>query len=186
MRVWLARARRRWKCRLGASSTPATACPQTSQPCSLLALGIPHSRRKIRTGAGSVVRVSSWTRRPVGENLRGHMRKIYTQCLMCKHRADSRFAPSQWETALLCNDVSHWQGANMESALKHTRTCQNGPGRNFVFRSKEEFVMASPATRESFKMILDFTLIMDYHITHSIMVYIPETIIFRLKQLSLG
>ena len=31
--------------------------------------------------------------------------------------ADSRFAPSQWETALLCNDVSHWLGANLESAL---------------------------------------------------------------------
>ena len=34
-------------------------------------------------------------------------------------RADSRFAPSQWETALLCNDVSHWLGASLESAL-HT------------------------------------------------------------------
>ena len=32
-------------------------------------------------------------------------------------RAYSRFAPSQWETALLCNDVSHWLGANLESAL---------------------------------------------------------------------
>ena len=30
-------------------------------------------------------------------------------------RADSRFAPSQWETALLCNDVSNWLGANLES-----------------------------------------------------------------------
>ena len=29
----------------------------------------------------------------------------------------SRFAPRQWETALLCNDVSHWLGANLESAL---------------------------------------------------------------------
>ena len=29
----------------------------------------------------------------------------------------SRFAPSQWETALLCNDVSHWLGASLESAL---------------------------------------------------------------------
>ena len=28
-------------------------------------------------------------------------------------RADSRFAPSQWETALLCNDVSHWVGASL-------------------------------------------------------------------------
>ena len=34
-------------------------------------------------------------------------------------RADSRFAPGQWETALLCNDVSHWLGANLESALVH-------------------------------------------------------------------
>ena len=32
-------------------------------------------------------------------------------------RAYSRFAPSQWETALLCNDVSHWLGASLESAL---------------------------------------------------------------------
>ena len=29
-------------------------------------------------------------------------------------RADSRFAPSQWETALLCNDVSYWLSANLE------------------------------------------------------------------------
>ena len=33
-------------------------------------------------------------------------------------RADSRFVPSQWDTALLCNDVSHWQGASLESALQ--------------------------------------------------------------------
>ena len=32
-------------------------------------------------------------------------------------RANSRFAPCQWETALLCNDVSHWLGANLESPL---------------------------------------------------------------------
>ena len=31
---------------------------------------------------------------------------------------DSRLVPSQWETLLLCNDVSHWLGANLESALK--------------------------------------------------------------------
>ena len=30
--------------------------------------------------------------------------------------ADYRFAPCQWETALLCNDVSHWLGASLESA----------------------------------------------------------------------
>ena len=32
-------------------------------------------------------------------------------------KAYSRFAPSQWQTALLCNDVCHWLGANLESAL---------------------------------------------------------------------
>ena len=35
--------------------------------------------------------------------------------------AGSRFAPSQWETALLCNDVSHWLDASLESALEPTR-----------------------------------------------------------------
>ena len=35
----------------------------------------------------------------------------------CICRTDSRFAPSQWETVLLCNDVSNWLGTNLESAL---------------------------------------------------------------------
>ena len=34
-------------------------------------------------------------------------------------RAVSRFSTSQWETSLLCNDVSHWLGENLESALWH-------------------------------------------------------------------
>ena len=34
-------------------------------------------------------------------------------------RADSKFVPCQWETALLCNDVSHWLGANLESNLAY-------------------------------------------------------------------
>ena len=37
---------------------------------------------------------------------------IYPQC-----RADTRFASSQWETALLCNGVPHWMGASLESVL---------------------------------------------------------------------
>ena len=37
-------------------------------------------------------------------------------CGICIYRAHSRFAPSQWETVLLCNDVSHWLGASLESA----------------------------------------------------------------------
>ena len=31
--------------------------------------------------------------------------------------ADSRFVPSQWETSLQSNTISHWLGANLESAL---------------------------------------------------------------------
>ena len=37
-------------------------------------------------------------------------------CRFCI-RAEYRFAPNQWETALLCNDVSHWPGTSLESAL---------------------------------------------------------------------
>ena len=33
------------------------------------------------------------------------------------HRVDSRFAPSQWEMALLCNNLSHWLGVSLESAM---------------------------------------------------------------------
>ena len=33
------------------------------------------------------------------------------------HRADFRLAPSQWETSLQSNAVSHWLGENLESAL---------------------------------------------------------------------
>ena len=36
---------------------------------------------------------------------------------MSNYRADCRFAPSQWETVLFCNDVSHWLGANLDSVL---------------------------------------------------------------------
>ena len=42
-------------------------------------------------------------------------------------RADSRFAPSQWETALLCKDVSHWLGAILESALIHQSLAATWP-----------------------------------------------------------
>ena len=32
------------------------------------------------------------------------------------HRADSRFAPSRWETVIFCDDVSHWLGSSPETA----------------------------------------------------------------------
>ena len=49
-----------------------------------------------------------------------------------EYRAESRIAPSQRETALLCNDVSHWLGASLESALKCI----------FIFRGG--FIVISP------------------------------------------
>ena len=33
--------------------------------------------------------------------------------------ADSRFAPSQWEMAFLCNNISHWLGASLEQPLNN-------------------------------------------------------------------
>ena len=38
-------------------------------------------------------------------------------------RVDSRFAPSQWETSLQSNAVSHWLGANLDSALMALGLC---------------------------------------------------------------
>ena len=35
------------------------------------------------------------------------------------HRADSRLAPSQWESSLQSNAVSYWLGADLDSALYH-------------------------------------------------------------------
>ena len=47
----------------------------------------------------------------------------YQTNLLCMqgiiYRADSRFEPSQWETLLQSNAISHWLGANLESALIH-------------------------------------------------------------------
>ena len=44
-----------------------------------------------------------------------HNCKILHVCIIT--RADFRFVLDQWEMPLLCNDVSHWLGANLESAL---------------------------------------------------------------------
>ena len=66
--------------------------------------------------------------------------KYLTQCHMCKcvmkiritSRADSRFAYSQWEKALLCNDISHWLGASLESTLTMYITELSGTSSSFV------------------------------------------------------
>ena len=54
-------------------------------------------------------------------SLRVFPNRFYAHRCMCprpacnENRVDSRFAPSQRGTALLCNDVSHWLGESLES-----------------------------------------------------------------------
>ena len=43
---------------------------------------------------------------------------VYSIRAIFRGRTDSRFVPRQRETALLCNDVSQWLGAHLESALQ--------------------------------------------------------------------
>ena len=50
---------------------------------------------------------------------RCHMTNNDSCTSAARYRADSRFVPSQWEMAFLCNDVSHWLGANLESSLRY-------------------------------------------------------------------
>ena len=50
------------------------------------------------------------------------LKENVTPMLTC-HRADSRLAPSQWETSLQSNGVSDWLDANLESALSYYHIC---------------------------------------------------------------
>ena len=61
-------------------------------------------------------------------------------------RADSRFAPSQWEMVLQSNAVSHWLGANQESALLWHGQCDfDAPQRwNWLLSSRNQGVPQGP------------------------------------------
>ena len=48
--------------------------------------------------------------------------------------AGSRFAPSQWETTLLCNDVFHWIATSLESTLI-ILYCNTPLGQTYLTRS---------------------------------------------------
>ena len=61
-------------------------------------------------------------------------------------RTDSRLAPSQWETLLQSNAVSHWLGTNLESALD-----------DVTFASKHFTVKMS--NNEVYFKIIHFTLL---------------------------
>ena len=56
---------------------------------------------------------------------------INPKLLNSNYRADSRLAPSQWETSLQSSAVSHWLGSNLDSAPNYL----NAPKFNsFLFK----------------------------------------------------
>ena len=58
------------------------------------------------------------------------------------YRADSRLAPSQWETLLPSNVVSHWLGASLGSALSPDQGCtklKSAWGLNFKINFRPDF-----------------------------------------------
>ena len=64
-------------------------------------------------------------------------------------RADSRFAPSQWETSLQSNAVSRWLGANLESALIMTKSKRYPYYWPYVCVCVRESLAESPPQRAS-------------------------------------
>ena len=58
---------------------------------------------------------------------------VWFMKIICS-RAGSRFTPSQWYTALPCNDVSHWLDARQESALPNHVRPKKKPERKHVKR----------------------------------------------------
>ena len=80
---------------------------------------------------------------------------IPLQVICLPVRANYRFVPSQWETALLCNDVSHWLGANLESALPVIRTEQgsvSGFWKTVVYIQLSRYVSHYVQTNKNMKI----------------------------------
>ena len=95
--------------------------------------------------------------------------KVFLRMAARQHDADSRFAPSQWGTALLCNGVSHWPGANLEWALhvyynfmlpiSQLCNCRSwifkSNARSTLFRELDEFCKMNSLAFGRFDWILD-------------------------------
>ena len=69
------------------------------------------SVRQTITDIWCVIGYPNWQKRPQVK----HHASTFT---LVQFSSDSRFSLSQWETALHCNDVSHWLGASLKSALQ--------------------------------------------------------------------
>ena len=70
-------------------------------------------------------------------NVLCHFGIIRNSILVFTNRADSRFAPSQWETSLQSNTVSHWLGADLESAMYQVIASPQCLPRRLVSRTRE-------------------------------------------------
>ena len=73
------------------------------------------------------------------------------------------FATSQWETVSLCNDVSHWLGASIESALEATFRPSPTRGRRLNIQSPPVCNGHTLPTRAYTKWFLYFQ---SYNLTH--------------------
>ena len=60
------------------------------------------------------------------------------------YRSNSRFAPSQWETSLQSNAVSHWQGANLQSTLDYIQEDHNSVDLQLVVFMIQQYMMCMP------------------------------------------
>ena len=72
------------------------------------------------TGSGEMTEATHRNMGKIGQHLNKTKRNKMLICayiIRLLYRAGFRFTPSQWEMALLCNKVSHWLGASLESAL---------------------------------------------------------------------
>ena len=65
--------------------------------------------------------------------------------LICSPKAESRSEPSQWETLLQSNTISHWLGTNLESALNPylIRSCMGCWVEQDSFNRDASWTMAS-------------------------------------------
>ena len=68
--------------------------------------------------------ICTWINGSINNREAGGLRRHRTHYDVAVMIADFMSAPSQWETVLLCNDVSHWLGTSLESALQLYKSIQ--------------------------------------------------------------
>ena len=114
-------------------------------------------------------------------------------------RDDSRSVPSQWEMALLCNNVSHWLGANLESALNcilssgltfHQSRPSNASHNNIMILVRQQLVITS--SMERFPNVSQFSQLSVVCVMECLVFYIIVTLyevtnaVFGLWELCMG